>query len=110
MTRAESYDEKADERSYFLIKPDPRCPECAAIMDWRSAHRWIAITNGAQIKLTDYGWGSRHLHMRDVRGSLNTRSAWRGNARNGRANNVSTRWRSPVAPIPKSVALLLRST
>jgi hypothetical protein len=67
VTRAESYDEKADERSYFLIRPDPRCPECAAIMDWRSAHRWIAITNGAQIKLTDYGWGSRHLHMRDVR-------------------------------------------
>ncbi|MGO9150652.1 MAG: hypothetical protein ACLP1E_07765 [Acidimicrobiales bacterium] len=63
MTRPKSYDEKADERSYFLIKPDPRCPECAAIMLWRSAHGWIAITNAAEIKL----WGSRHLHMRDAR-------------------------------------------
>jgi hypothetical protein len=67
VTRAESYDEKADERSYFLIKPDPRCPECAAIMLWRSAHGWIAITNSAEIKLSDYGWGGRHLHMRGVR-------------------------------------------
>jgi hypothetical protein len=67
VTRPKSYDEKADERSYFLIKPDPRCPECAAIMVWRSAHRWIAITSGAEIKLSDYGWGSRHLHMRGVR-------------------------------------------
>jgi hypothetical protein len=67
VTRAKSYDEKADERSYFLIKPDPRCPESASIMVWRSAHRWIAVTNGAEIKLSDYQWGSRHLHMRDAR-------------------------------------------
>jgi hypothetical protein len=69
MTGAESYDESAEESQYFLIKPDPRCPECAAIMVWRSAHRWIAITNRAEIKLSDYGWGGRHLHMRDVRGA-----------------------------------------
>jgi len=52
MTGAESYDESAEESQYFLIKPDPRCPECAAIMVWRSAHRWIAITNRAEIKLS----------------------------------------------------------
>ena len=69
MTGAESYDEYAEESQYFLIKPDPRCPECAAIMVWRSAHRWIAITNRVEIKLSDYGWRGRHLHMRDVRGT-----------------------------------------
>jgi len=67
VTRAESRDENAEESQYFLIKPDPRCPECAAIMLWRSAHGWIAITNSVEIKLSDYQWGSRHLHMRDVR-------------------------------------------
>lgn len=67
VTRANSNDEKADESAYFLIQPDPRCPECAAIMDWRSAHRGIAITNGAKIRLSDDPWGSRHLHTRDVR-------------------------------------------
>jgi hypothetical protein len=36
-------------------------------MVWRSAHGWIAITNGAEIKLSDFGWGGRHFHMRDVR-------------------------------------------
>jgi len=36
-------------------------------MDWRSAHRWIAITNGAEIKLSDNTWGNDGLHMRDVR-------------------------------------------
>ena len=36
-------------------------------MVWQSAHRRIVITNGAEIKLSDYGWGSRHLHLRDVR-------------------------------------------
>ena len=36
-------------------------------MDWRSAHRGIVITNGAEIRLSDYGWGNRHLHVRDVR-------------------------------------------
>ncbi len=67
MTAVRSYYENADDCPYFLIKPDPRCPECAAIMVWRSAHRWIAITNGAEIKLSDYGWESRHLHMGDAR-------------------------------------------
>ena len=67
MTRAESRDENAEWYPYFLIKPDPRCPECVTIMDWRSAHRGIVITNGTEIKLTDYGWGGRHLHLRDVR-------------------------------------------
>ncbi len=67
MTRAKSCDEDAEERPYFLIKPDPCCPECATIMVWRSTHRGIAITNGAEIRLSDYGWGSRHLHMRDAR-------------------------------------------
>jgi hypothetical protein len=62
-----SYYENAEDCPYFLIKPDPRCPECAAIMVWRSAHRRIFITNGAEIKLSDYGWGGRHLHLRDVR-------------------------------------------
>ena len=67
MTRAESRDENAEDGAYLLIKPDPRCPECAAIMLWRSAHGWIAITNGTEIRLSDYGWEGRHLHMRDMR-------------------------------------------
>jgi hypothetical protein len=67
MTGAKSYDENVEEYGHFLIQPDPRCPECAAIMVWQSAHRRIVITNGAEIKLSDYGWGSRHLHLRDVR-------------------------------------------
>ena len=67
MTRAESCDENAEWYPYFLIKPDPCCPECVTIMDWRSARRWIVITNGTEIKLSDYGWGNRHLHMRDLR-------------------------------------------
>ena len=67
MTVAKSYDENAVECAHFLIQPDQRCPECATIMDWRSAHRGIAITNGAEIKLADYGWESRHLHLRDAR-------------------------------------------
>jgi hypothetical protein len=67
MTVAKSYYENAVECAHFLIQPDPRCPECATIMDWRSAHRGIAITNGAEIKLPDYGWESRHLHLRDAR-------------------------------------------
>ena len=67
MTRAESRDENVEECPYFLIRPDPGCPECAAIMVWRSAHRWIAISNGAEIKLSDNPWGSRHLHMQDLR-------------------------------------------
>ena len=67
MTGAKIYYENAEGCAYFMIRPDPRCPECAAIMDWRSAHREIAITNGAEIKLSDYKWGSRHLHLRDLR-------------------------------------------
>jgi hypothetical protein len=67
MTAVKSYYENAEECPYFLIKPDPRCPECATIMVWRSAHRGIAITNGAEIKLSDVLRGSRHFHMRDVR-------------------------------------------
>jgi len=66
VTRAKGYLERAKERPYLLIRPDPRCPECIAIMDWRSAHRWIDITDGAEIKLSDNPWGSRHGHMRDV--------------------------------------------
>jgi len=67
MTVAKSYYENAEDYPYFLIKPDPRCPECAAIMLWRFAHSEILITNRAEIKLPDYGWGSRHLHMREAR-------------------------------------------
>jgi len=67
-TRVSSYDENdPEECAHFLIQPDPGCPECAAIMDWRSAHRGIAITHGAEIKLWGSPWGSRHLHMRDLR-------------------------------------------
>jgi hypothetical protein len=46
VTRAESRDENAEWYPYFLIEPDPRCRECVTIMDWRSAHREIVITNG----------------------------------------------------------------
>jgi hypothetical protein len=67
VTGVKSCDENAEECAYLMIRPDPCCPECATIMDWRSAHRWIAITNGAEIKLRDYGWGNRHLHVRDLR-------------------------------------------
>ena len=66
MMRAGSHGENAEECPYLLIRPDPRCPECAAIMVWRSAHRWIVITDGAEIKLSDVPRGSRHLHMRNV--------------------------------------------
>ena len=67
MTRAKIYDEDVEECAYLMIRPDPCCPECTTIMDWRSAHRGIAITHGAEIKLWDYQWGSRHLHVLDVR-------------------------------------------
>ncbi len=65
MTRLKSYDENSEECAYFLIRPDPRCPECAAIMDWRSNHRWIAIPNRAEIRLSDKPLGIHHLHARD---------------------------------------------
>jgi hypothetical protein len=97
VTRAKSYDKDAEERSYFLIRPDPRCPECAAIMDWRSAHREIAITNGAEIKLSDYKWGSRHLHLRDLRVAHHkNRVAQQRKEEERKGKNVSTRWRSRV--------------
>jgi hypothetical protein len=67
VTRVESCHENVEECSSFLIRPDPRCPECAGIMDWRSAHRWIAITNGAKIRLSDNPLGIRHLHVRNLR-------------------------------------------
>ena len=67
MTRLKSYDENAEECAYLLIRPDPRCPECTTIMDWRSTHREIAITNGAEIRLSDNLSVGRHLHMRDLR-------------------------------------------
>ena len=66
MTRAESCDENAEWYPYFLIKPDPRCSECVTIMDWRSAHREFIITNGTEIKLSDYGWGSLSAHLGTV--------------------------------------------
>ena len=109
--RLESYDEKADERSYLMIRPDPRCPECVTIMDWRSAHRGIAITNGAKIKLSDYKWGSRHLHMRDARDAHSPQEP-RGTA------TQANRWErmfpsggmARTSTTPKSVAPFLRST
>jgi len=60
-----------DEEAYghFLIKPDPGCQECTEIMVWRSAHRFIAISDGAEIRLSCHPWGSRHLHMRKVQGA-----------------------------------------
>ena len=67
MTRPESRDENAEWYPYFLIKPDPRCPECVTIMDWRSTHRWIAITHGAEIRLSDNLSVGRHLHVQDLR-------------------------------------------
>ena len=107
VTRARSYDEEADDRSYFLIKPDPRCPECTAIMDWRSAHRWIAITNGAEIKLSDYKWGSRHLHMRDARAAHHmSRVAQQRKQTEGKERFLPVAWleqaRPPSPSLPSS--------
>jgi hypothetical protein len=67
VTGAKSYDENAEECAYLMIRPDPCCPECATIMDWRSAHRGIAINNGADIRLSDNLSVGRHLHVLDVR-------------------------------------------
>jgi hypothetical protein len=67
VTRVESYDEDVEECAYLMIRPDPRCPECNTIMDWRSAHRGIVIPNGAEIRLSDNLSVGRHLHVRDVR-------------------------------------------
>ncbi len=67
MTSAQSLLEDVEEQGHFIIQPDPSCPDCTAIMAWRSAHHWIAITNGTEIKLSDAPWGSRHLHMRGLR-------------------------------------------
>jgi hypothetical protein len=67
VTRAQSYVENAVECPQLLIEPDPHCPECVAIMVWRSAHRSIVIPDGTEIKLSAAPWGDRHLHMRSVR-------------------------------------------
>ena len=67
MTGVKICDEDVEECAYLMIRPDPCCPECIAIMVWRSVHRGIVITDAAEIKLTDYGWGNRHLHVRDLR-------------------------------------------
>jgi hypothetical protein len=67
VTRAKGYDETVEDCAHFMIRPDPGCPECTTIMDWRSTHRGIVITDAAEIKLADYGWGDRHLHVRDLR-------------------------------------------
>ena len=68
--RAGEREPGATTRTRSAVPPDqarPRCPECTAIMDWRSAHRWIAITNRAEIRLSDNPLGDRHLHTRDLR-------------------------------------------
>jgi hypothetical protein len=67
VTGVKSYDEKAAECAYFMIRPDPCCPECTTIMDWRSTHRWIAITHEAEIRLSDAPSVGRHLHVLDLR-------------------------------------------
>jgi hypothetical protein len=41
---------------------------------------------------------------------LTTRSAWSGQARNGRGTNVFTRWRSLVVLVAKAVAHFLQSS
>ena len=89
VTRAKSYDDNVEECGHFLIQPDPCCPECAAIMVWRSAHRRIAITNRAAIKISGSPWGGRHLHMREMR--IARLKNVEGNARNGNA-------KSPMPP------------
>ena len=67
MTGVKICDEDVEECAYLMIRPDPCCHECIAIMFWRSVHRGIVITDAAEIKLADYGWGDRHLHVRDLR-------------------------------------------
>jgi hypothetical protein len=67
VTRAKGYDETVEDCAHFMIRPDPGCPECTTIMDWRSAHRGIAITNGTEIRLSDNLSVGRHLHVLDVR-------------------------------------------
>jgi hypothetical protein len=67
MTVAKSYCENAEDCPYVLIKPDPCCPECVTIMDWRFAHSRIVVTNGTKIRLSDSVCGARHLHLRDAR-------------------------------------------
>jgi hypothetical protein len=66
VTRLKSYDEDVEECAYLMIRPDPCCPECTTIMDWRSAHRGIAITNGTEIRLSDNLSVGRHLHVLDL--------------------------------------------
>ena len=67
MTGVKSCDEDVEECAYLMIRPDPCCPECTTVMDWRSAHRGIAITNGAEIRLSDAPSVGRPLHVLDLR-------------------------------------------
>jgi hypothetical protein len=67
VTRAKGYEETVEDCACFMIRPDPGCPECVTIMDWRSAHRGIVLTNGAEIRLSDNLSVGRHLHVLDVR-------------------------------------------
>jgi len=78
-------------------------------MDWRSAHRGIAINNGAEIRLSDNPSVGRHLHVRTC-GSLTAGTAWCGNARNGRGKSTPPGGVGPVVLVAKSVALLIRSS
>jgi hypothetical protein len=75
-------------------------------MDWRSAHRWIAITNGAEIRLSDNPLGIRHLHVRNLRVAHQKNRQLKEWERKERF----TLWRSPVVLVAKSVAPFLRSS
>jgi len=87
----------------------PVLPECIAIMFWRSVHRGIVITDAAEIKLADYGWGDRHFTC-GTYGSPAARTAWCANARNGRLKNISTRCvaRSCSSPVLCPLAPVVR--
>ena len=66
-------------------------------MDWRSAHPWIVITNGAEIRLSDNPLAIRHLHIRDLRVAHRKDRVAFHNQANGEGENVSTQWRSVVS-------------
>ena len=53
VTRVASYDEDVEECRVLDDPTRPALPKCNTIMDWRSAHRGIAITNGTEIRLSD---------------------------------------------------------
>jgi len=65
-----------------MIRPDPCCPECIAIMFWRSVHRRIVITDAAEIKLATTG-GEIATFTCGTYGSPAARTAWCANARTG---------------------------